>query len=150
MVCSIKFSSPFFFLEKSYDLNVTGTTISDNDGRGIAAEKLRSAIHIDDTSVSNNRHVAGVHILGGVPDVNVTGSRIAFNQGDGINITVTGGNRNISRSSISSNRGFGFAVWLNDSLNTEYVPFNQSTIVEYSEIFKNRDIGILVSFKISR
>lgn len=92
--------------------------------------------------------MAGVHVLGGVPEVNVTGSRIAFNRGDGINITVTGGSRNVSRSSISSNRGYGFAVWLNDSSATEYVPFNQTTVVEYSEIFRNRDIGILVSNEI--
>ncbi|KAJ8673362.1 hypothetical protein QAD02_004624 [Eretmocerus hayati] len=129
---------------KSYDLNVTSSTIADNNGRGIAAEKLRSVLHIDDTSVSNNHHVAGVHVVGGVPDVNITGSRIAFNQGDGINVTVTGGNRNISRSSISSNKGYGFAVWLNDSSSTEYLHFNQTTAVEYSEIFRNRDIGILV------
>ncbi|XP_023246946.1 protein bark beetle [Copidosoma floridanum] len=129
---------------KTYDLNVTGSTIADNSGRGIAAERLRSALHIDDTSVSNNRHVAGVHVLGGVPEVNITNSRVAFNQGDGVNVTVTGGTRNISRSSISSNRGYGFAVWMNDSSSSEYVHFNQSTVIEYSEIFRNRDIGILV------
>jgi hypothetical protein len=134
------------FPEKSYDLNVTSSTIADNNGRGIAAERLRSALHIDDTSVSNNRHVAGVHVLGGVPDVNVTGSRIAFNRGDGINMTVTGGSRNISRTSISSNRGYGIAVWLNGSSTTEYLHFNQTTVVEYSEIFRNQDIGILVSY----
>ncbi|XP_058792901.1 protein bark beetle isoform X2 [Phymastichus coffea] len=141
MVAFIRITSGY---RKSYDLNVTSSTITDNNGRGIAAEKLRSVVHIDDTSVSNNQHVAGVHVLGGVPDVNVTSSRIAFNRGDGINITVTGGNRNVSRSSISSNRGYGLAVWLNDSSTTEYVHFNQTTVVEYSEIFRNRDIGILV------
>lgn len=97
-----------------------------------------------DTSISNNNHVAGLHVLGGVPDVNVTESRISFNEGDGVNITVTGGNRNISRASISSNYGYGIAVWLNDSVNTEYIYFNQTTVVEYSEIFKNKDIGILL------
>ncbi|XP_031785209.1 protein bark beetle isoform X2 [Nasonia vitripennis] len=141
MVAFLRLTSGY---KKTYDLNVTGSTIADNSGRGIAAEKLRSALHIDNTAVSNNRHVAGVHVLGGVPEVNVTGSRIAFNRGDGINITVTGGSRNVSRSSISSNRGYGFAVWLNDSSSTEYVPFNQTTVVEYSEIFRNQDIGILV------
>ena len=108
-------------------------------------EKLRSAVHIHDTSVSNNNHVGGVHVLGGALDVNITASRIAFNKGDGVNITVTGGSRNISQTSISSNQGYGFAVWLNDSSYSEYIHFNQSTIVEYSEIFKNQDIGILVS-----
>ncbi|KAK2577430.1 hypothetical protein KPH14_003537 [Odynerus spinipes] len=130
--------------KKMYDLNVTGSTVASNNGRGIVAEKLRSALHIHETSVSSNEHAAGVHVLHGAADVNVTGSRISFNQGDGINITVTGGNRNVSRTSISSNRGYGFAVWLNDSSSTEYVYFNQTTVVEYSQIFRNKDIGVLV------
>lgn len=130
--------------EKTYDLNVTGSTITSNNGRGIVAEKLRSALHIHETSVSNNQHVAGVHVLGGAMDVNITDSRISFNQGDGINITVTGGSRNVSHSSVSSNRGYGFAVWLNDSSATEYEYFNQTTVIEYSQILCNTDIGILV------
>ncbi|XP_046838795.1 protein bark beetle [Vespa crabro] len=130
--------------KKTYDLNVTGSTIASNNGRGIVAEKLRSALHIHETSVSSNEHAAGVHVLHGTVDVNVTDSRISFNQGDGINITVTGGNRNVSRTSISSNSGYGFAVWLNDSSSTEYVYFNQTTVVEYSQIFRNKDIGVLV------
>ncbi|EFN78073.1 Lysyl oxidase-like protein 4 [Harpegnathos saltator] len=130
--------------QKMYDLNVTGSTIAGNIGRGVAVENLRSALHIHETSVSNNYHVAGVHVLGGAMDVNITGSRISFNQGDGVNITVTGGNRNVSRSSISSNLGYGFAVWLNDSTATQYVNFNQTTVIEYSQIFRNKDIGVLV------
>ncbi|XP_020286537.1 protein bark beetle isoform X2 [Pseudomyrmex gracilis] len=130
--------------KKTYDLNVTGSTITSNNGRGIVAEKLRSALHIHETSVSNNQHVAGVHVLGGAMDVNITDSRISFNQGDGINITVTGGSRNVSHSSVSSNRGYGFAVWLNDSSATEYEYFNQTTVIEYSQILCNTDIGILV------
>lgn len=108
-------------------------------------EKLRSALHVQETSVSSNKHVAGVHVLDGAADINITGSRISFNTGDGINITHTGGNRNVSRTSISSNQGYGFAVWLNDSSTTEYVYFDQTTVVEYSQIFRNKDIGILVS-----
>jgi len=127
---------------------VTGSTITSNNGRGIIVEKLRSALHIHETSVSDNNHVAGVHVLGGAMDVNITDSRIAYNQGDGVNITVTGGNRNVSRSSISSNSGYGFAVWLNDSLATEYVYFNQSTVIEYSQILSNKDIGVLVSINL--
>lgn len=127
---------------------MTGSTITSNNGRGIIVEKLRSALHIHETSVSDNNHVAGVHVLGGAMDVNITDSRIAYNQGDGVNITVTGGNRNVSRSSISSNSGYGFAVWLNDSLATEYVYFNQSTVIEYSQILSNKDIGVLVSINL--
>ncbi|XP_046609560.1 protein bark beetle isoform X2 [Neodiprion virginianus] len=141
MIAFVRLSSGY---KKTYDLNVTGSTIADNNGRGIAVEKIRSALHIHDTSVSNNNHVAGVHIAGGSADINVTESRISFNNGDGVNVTLYGGNRNISRTSISSNRGYGFAVWLNDSSNSEYVAFNQTTVVEYSEVFKNKDIGVLV------
>jgi len=128
---------------------VTGSIITSNNGRGIIVENLRSALHIHETSVSDNDHVAGVHVLGGAMDVNITDSRISFNQGDGVNITVKGGNRNVSHSSISSNSGYGFAVWLNDSIATEYVHFNQSTVIEYSQIFRNKDIGVLVSTNVS-
>lgn len=131
--------------EKTYDLNVTGSIVAGNNGRGIAVEKLRSALHVHETSVSNNKYLAGVHVLGGAADVNITSSRISFNTGDGVNITLTGGNRNVSRTSISSNQGYGFAAWFNDSSTTEYVYFNQTTVVEYSQIFRNKDIGILVS-----
>ncbi|XP_033297170.1 protein bark beetle [Bombus bifarius] len=130
--------------KKTYDLNVTGSIVAGNNGRGIAVEKLRSALHVHETSVSSNKYLAGVHVLGGAADVNITSSRISFNTGDGVNITLTGGNRNVSRTSISSNQGYGFAAWFNDSSTTEYVYFNQTTVVEYSQIFRNKDIGILV------
>lgn len=130
-------------ISKTYDLNVTDTIISDNNGRGVVIENLRSQIHIHRTSISNNNHVAGLQVVSGAGDVNVTESRISFNQGDGVNITMTGGNRNISRSTISSNQGYGIAVWINNTQETEYVPLNQTTVVEYSEIFKNLEVGIL-------
>lgn len=128
---------------KTYDLNVTDSIISDNNGRGVVIENLRSQIHIHRTSISNNNHVAGLQVVSGAGDINITESRISFNQGDGINVTVTGGNRNISRSILSSNQGYGIAVWINNTQETEYIPVNQTTTVEYSEIFKNIDVGIL-------
>ncbi|KAG7306290.1 hypothetical protein JYU34_008890 [Plutella xylostella] len=130
-------------VSKTYDLNITDTIISDNNGRGVVIENLRSQIHVHRTSISNNNHVAGLQVLNGAGDVNVTESRISFNQGDGINITVTGGSRNISRSIISSNQGYGIAVWINNTKETEYILINQTTAVEYSEIFKNLEVGIL-------
>ncbi|XP_063975505.1 protein bark beetle isoform X2 [Diachasmimorpha longicaudata] len=141
MVAFIRLSSGY---RKLYDLNVTSSSIVDNNGRGIAAENIRSSLHIHDTSVTNNNYVAGVHVLRGAADVNITSSRISYNSGAGINITMTGGYRNVSWSTISSNRGYGLAVWLNDSISTEYIHFNQSTVVEYSEIFRNEDIGVLI------
>lgn len=131
---------------KAYDLNVTKSVVADNGGRGIAIDNLRSQIHVHRSAVSNNGHAAGIHVTSGAGDVNVTDSRISFNQGGGVNVTYYGGNRNISRSSISSNVGYGFAVWLNETIvkdRQEFIAFNQTTVVEYSDVIKNLETGIL-------
>ncbi|KAB0799954.1 hypothetical protein PPYR_07834 [Photinus pyralis] len=130
-------------LHRTYELNVSRSDVSRNSGRGIAIDNLRSQLHVHKTSVSKNDHVAGVHVTSGVGHINITNSKISFNKGDGINITYTGGNRNISQSSISSNLGYGLAIWLNDTAETEYHFIKQMTVVEYSEIIKNADIGVL-------
>ncbi|XP_055547714.1 protein bark beetle isoform X2 [Wyeomyia smithii] len=132
-------------VKKAYDLNVTQATIVDNGGRGIAIDNLRSQVHVHASTISNNKHAAGLHVTSGAGDVNVTGSKISFNVGDGINITYYGGNRNISRSSVSSNKGYGFAVWLNQTTKDrqEFLEFNQTTTIEYSNIVKNLEISIL-------
>ncbi|XP_063235879.1 protein bark beetle isoform X2 [Bacillus rossius redtenbacheri] len=129
---------------KTYDLNVSESTVADNNGRGIAVENMRSQLHVHQSSVSNNHHVAGVHVLGGAGDVNVSDSRVAFNVGDGVNVSYVGGNRNITRSWLSSNKGYGLAVWLNDSVDSPHLAFNQTTVVSYSEIFKNEDVGVFL------
>lgn len=132
-------------ISKSYDLNVTGSVVSDNNGRGIAVDNLRSQVHVHASAVSNNNHVAGIHVTSGAGDVNVTDSHVSFNQGDGVNVTYYGGNRNISRSSLSSNQGYGFAVWLNQTNKdrTEFLPVNQTSTIEYSNIVHNLEIGVL-------
>lgn len=116
--------------------------VSDNNGRGVGVENMRSLVHLHNSSVSSNTHVAGLHVMSGVGDVNVTDSRIAFNVGDGVNITHSGGSRNVTRSLISSNSGFGVAVFVNDT--EAYVPFLQETIVSHSVIYKNAEAGVLV------
>jgi len=130
---------------KAYDLNVTNSFITDNGGRGVAVDNLRSMLHVHHSEVSNNNHVAGVHVTSGAGDVNVTSSRIIFNHGDGVNVTYYGGHKNVSRSSLSRNEGFGFAVWLNQTTKdrAEYLPINQTTIIEYSQIIGNLEVGIL-------
>lgn len=131
---------------KSYDLNVTKSIISNNGGRGVAIDNLRSQVHIHDSKIMSNGHVAGVHITSGAGDVNVTHSQISMNQGDGINITYCGGNRNISRSVINSNMGYGVAVWLNQTLDKEhqeFITFNQTSVVEYTTFYRNLETGIL-------
>lgn len=131
---------------KTYDLNVTQSVISFNGGRGIAVDNMRSQIHVHESAVTNNGHVAGIHVTGGAGDINVTQSRISFNQGDGINITYYGGNRNFSRNSINSNGGYGIAVWMNQTFEKdrqEFVSFNQTSVIEYTTFFKNLETGIL-------
>lgn len=132
-------------LTKGFDLNVTNSVISDNGGRGIAVDNLRSQVHIHKSSISNNNHIAGLHVTSGAGDVNVTESKISFNHGAGINITYYGGNRNISRSSLSSNEGYGFAVWLNQTTKdrAEFLAVNQTTVIQYSRIIRNLEVGVL-------
>lgn len=129
---------------KTYDLNVTKSRIEDNGGPGVAVGNLRSQVHIHTTMINNNGHAAGLNVVNGAGDVNVTESRIGFNQGSGINITYFGGNRNISRTYLTGNREYGLAVWLNQTAKDreEFYPFNQTTAVQYSEIFRNVESGI--------
>ncbi|XP_030745583.1 protein bark beetle isoform X2 [Sitophilus oryzae] len=130
-------------LDQTFDLNVTNSDVSENLGRGIAVDNLRSQVHVHKTSLSKNEHVAGLHVTSGVGTVNVTESRVSFNEGDGINVTYTGGSRNISRSFISSNQGYGVAIWLNNTKESEFETVNQTTVIQYNEIYKNLDIGVL-------
>jgi hypothetical protein len=130
---------------KAFDLNVTNSVVSDNGGRGVAIDNLRSLVHIHKSAISNNNHIAGLHVTSGAGDVNVTESKISFNHGGGVNITYYGGNRNVSRSSLSSNHGYGFSVWLNQTTvdRAEYLPLNQTTVIEYSRIVRNLEVGVL-------
>ncbi|XP_030383875.1 protein bark beetle [Scaptodrosophila lebanonensis] len=129
----------------AYDLRIAQSTVEDNFGRGVAIDNIRSKLHVHASTVSGNGHVAGVHVTSGAGDVNITSSNISFNNGAGVNITYYGGNRNISRSAISANKGYGLAVWLNhttDINRVEYLPFNQTSVVEYSQIAGNLEVGV--------
>uniref|UniRef100_A0A0K8VVP7 Neurotrypsin n=1 Tax=Bactrocera latifrons TaxID=174628 RepID=A0A0K8VVP7_BACLA len=131
---------------RAYDLRIANSVVEDNGGRGIAIDNIRSKLHVHGSFVSGNGHVSGVHVTSGAGDVNITSSNITFNQGGGVNITYYGGNRNISRSAIQANKGYGLAVWLNDTSapdRIEYIPFNQTTTVEYSQIGGNLETGVL-------
>ncbi|XP_033235622.1 protein bark beetle isoform X2 [Drosophila pseudoobscura] len=129
----------------AYDLKVSQSTVEDNGGRGVAIDNIRSKIHVHSSSVSGNGHVAGVHVTSGAGDVNITSSNISFNNGAGVNITYYGGNRNISRSALTANKGYGVATWLNHTTEidrVEYIPFNQTSVVEYSQIGGNLETGV--------
>jgi hypothetical protein len=130
---------------KGFDLNVTNSIVADNGGRGVAVDNMRSLVHVHKSAINNNNHVAGLHITSGAGDVNVTESKISFNEGAGINITYYGGHRNISRSSLSNNKEYGFAIWLNQTTKdrAEFMPVNQTTVIEYSRIIRNLEVGVL-------
>merc|ERR1719264_622738 len=53
-----------------------------------------------------------------------------------------GGSKNVSWSTISNNVGMGFALWVNET--TVNAPVRQETIIQYSNISLNYDIGALV------
>ncbi|XP_037072320.1 LOW QUALITY PROTEIN: protein bark beetle-like [Pollicipes pollicipes] len=122
-------------LGKTHDLNVSSSEISDNNGRGIAVENLRSLVHVHRSVVVNNSHVAGVHVRGGGGDVNITWSQITGNNGDGINITYAGGAQNISWCEIADNRGRGLSLWYNET--REVVAFSQQLVLAYSNFSEN-------------
>ncbi|XP_059476974.1 protein bark beetle isoform X2 [Neocloeon triangulifer] len=128
--------------KKSFDLNLTECVVVDNNGRGVGVENLRSGVHVHNSSVSSNGHVAGVHVASGVGDVNVTDSRVAFNVGDGVNVTHSGGSVNVTRCVVSSNQGHGVAVHLNET--EGLVAFVHEAIVTHSVLFRNLEAAVLV------
>ena len=129
-------------LQKASDLNVTDSVISDNNGRGVLVEKMRSNIHIHQTSVQRNNYVAGVNVEWGSGYVNITHSKISQNYVDGVNITYGGGCQNISWSEIEDNVGLGVGLWINET--TINTPVRQEFHLAYSKISLNYDIGVLV------
>ena len=128
-------------LEKAADLNVTDSVISDNNGRGVWVEKMRSDVHIDRSRIQRNNHVAGVHIDWGSGNVNITHSDISQNYASGVNITYGGGCQNVSWSKIADNVGMGLALWINET--TVNTPVKQEFVMAYSNISWNYDIGVL-------
>ncbi|XP_040574739.1 protein bark beetle [Lepeophtheirus salmonis] len=127
---------------RAFDLNVTNSNVAHNSGRGIWVQKMRSAVHLHKTQVWGHNHVAGLNVEYGSGDINVTESKISQNWVDGINITYAGGTQNISRSKLHNNLGHGFAVWFNET-SVNY-PIRQETIIQYSSITLNKDVGVLV------
>lgn len=105
-------------------------------------ENMRSALVLAGSSVKENTHISGVHVLGGVGHVNISRSEIMSNIGDGVNITYGGGSRNVSRSLLAGNSGRGFACWFNTS--SIKLPSEQETVVEYTEVSRNLEAGIFV------
>ena len=129
-------------LQKAVDLNVTDSLVSDNNGRGVWVEKMRSNLHIHQSRVYRNNHVAGVHVDRGAGNVNITHSDISFNYADGVNITYGGGCQNISWSTLQDNVGKGLALWVNET--TINSPVREEFVIAYSNISLNYDIGVLV------
>ena len=129
-------------VEKTPDLNVTESDVSDNNGRGVWVEKLRSNLHIHHSRIQRNNHVAGLHVNYGAGYVNITHSQITHNYVDGVNITYGGGCQNISWSEIADNVGTGLSIWFNETSVNQ--PMRQEFVLAYSNISLNHDIGVLV------
>jgi len=117
-------------LAKSADLNLTESVVSDNNGRGVWVKRMRSNVHIHNSHIKRNNHIAGLHIDEGAGYVNVTHSRISENYVDGVNITYGGGCQNVSWSQVSDNIGAGISLWLNET--TVNTPVRQEFVVAYS------------------
>ena len=129
-------------LQKATDLNMTESAVTDNNGRGVWVEKMRSDVHIHRSRIHRNNHVAGLHIDWGSGNVNITHSDISHNYAGGVNITYGGGCQNVSWSSLSDNLGRGLALWINETTINE--PVRQEFVLSYSNISLNYDTGVLV------
>ena len=129
-------------LEKFAELNVTESVVTDNNGRGVWVEKMRSNVHLHHSVVQRHNHVAGVHIHQGSGNINITHSLISENYVDGVNITYGGGCQNVSWSKISDNVGTGISLWLNET--TVNPPVRQEFLIAYSNVSLNYDTGVLV------
>ncbi|CAG0896137.1 unnamed protein product [Darwinula stevensoni] len=127
--------------DKAFDLNVTDSTISENNGAGVQVENMRSMVHVFESRLYQNQYT-GLHVHDGVGDVNVSYSEIRLNNGDGVNITHAGGRRNVSRSVVADNVLHGVSVWYNET--STKIPFHQETHVEYSTVSNNRMSGVFV------
>lgn len=127
---------------KDYDLNVTGSHISNNNGRGIWLRDGVAGASVVETEIQDNTHVAGIHIDGGVGDLVINRSDISGNKGDGINATHAGGYKHIQQSFVRGNSRRGIALWFNETSN--WIPFNFTTHISFSNISSNGDIGVLL------
>ena len=130
---------------KAYDLNVTRSEISSNNGRGIWLENSRSGLVVNHTLITNNSYIAGLHATFGTGDLIVNNTVIKNNVGDGLNVSLSNGYRHIDRSVISSNSKRGIAFYFNETIETLYTSSHQFTYqITYSEIQNNLDVGLLI------
>ena len=126
---------------KSYDLNVTNSVVTSNGARGVMAENIRSLLHVQGSTLRENR-MAGIQVLDGAGDVNVTSSFVGYNLGDGINMTYSGGRVNVSYSVIEHNKGHGIVAWFNQT--SLKLALNQEFIVAYNTLGSNQWTSVLV------
>lgn len=134
---------PFLWCSgKDYDLRISNSVVVGNNGRGVAVENMRSQFLLTTSTVKENSHLAGVHILCGVGHVNISRTEIIANTGDGVNITYGGGAANISRSLVASNSRRGVSLWFNES--SVKLPSEQEAVLEYTELSRNLETGIFI------
>lgn len=91
-----------------YDLNVTQSQVSDNNGRGIWLQYPRSGLALNHSIVANNSGFAGVHVQRGAGHVVVNNSAIRdHSAGDGLHVFAAHGERHVHRTLVTGNRGHG-------------------------------------------
>ena len=130
---------------KAYDLNVTRSEISSNNGRGIWLENSRSGLVVNHTLITNNTHIAGLHATYGTGDLIVNNTIIKNNIGDGLNISLSNGYRHVDRSIINSNTKRGIAFYFNETIESLYTQSHQFTYqITYTDIQNNLDVGLLL------
>lgn len=111
-----------------YGLNVSNSRITHNWGKGIFLANVRDRTVINNVTIMYNRHLAGVHILGGAGDIWINNSYIENNLGDGVNISYCGGSTIVNSTSISNNTMRGIAFHYNDSY--PFLPVKQEIVIK--------------------
>ncbi|KAF8773809.1 Protein bark beetle like protein [Argiope bruennichi] len=129
-------------LGKAYDLNITNSEISRNQGKGIAIYEQKSGTLVNASHIIENGYLAGLHVATGSGDVLINSTFITGNEGGGVNLTHAGGFVHIDRSSIANNNGRGVAFWFNET--SEHITFNHTIHITRSELVNNTLYGILM------
>lgn len=127
---------------REYDVAISTSRISSNNGRGLWLQDLRSGSVVNRTLIHNHDYVAGLDVDRGVGETIVNNSIISNNLVDGINVTNGGGFLHIDRTYIVNNTGRGIAVWFNESINNQ--AFNFSSHITRCSLSGNQ-IGLLIS-----
>jgi hypothetical protein len=136
-----------------YDLNVTRSQVSDNNGRGIWLQYARSGLALNHSIVANNSGFAGVHVQRGAGHVVVNNSAIRdHSTGDGLHVFAAHGERHVHRTLITGNRGHGVVYEFDERAVESWRPISEwsaaDQLFDYSiaksDLSSNRRNGIWI------